>query len=269
MALKLCLNTATIRQAPFEEQFRVAHEAGFTGIGLWTEDIDRYLAGEKTLADVRALLAEHHLAVPEVSYLGDWQYGEQAEKARGLEEARRRCRITASLGCPMIGAVPSAEFGDLGEAATDYARLADVAAESGLAVGLEFYGSAKQMRGLDCALDVITRADRPNGGLLYDAFHFYLGDSAYEDIDRIPIEKLFMVHLSDAEDVSRERLFEYHKHRVPPGRGIGGIKRGLDQLAVRGYTGWYSVEIFNDDYLPRDPLELAQEARQAAEEVLA
>lgn len=267
MTPRLCLNTATIRQAPFRDRFRIVREAGFSGIGLWTDDIDQYLSEGGALDDIRALLSENDLVVPEMSYLGGWQRLDGGSLPEAQEEARRLCRMTRDVGCPMIGAVPSRHVGDLGEAAEDLAALADIARDYGIVVGLEFYGSAGQIKSLDVALDVIARADRPNAGLLYDAFHFFLGESLFADVGKIPIDKLFMVHLSDAEDLPRERLFEYHKHRVLPGEGIAEVRRSVRGLIARGYDGWFSVEIFNDDYLPDDPSHLARCSREKAEDL--
>ena len=49
-----------------------AARAGFTGIGLHVDDLPRTVAAGLSVADMRAVLADHALAVVEIEFVGGW-----------------------------------------------------------------------------------------------------------------------------------------------------------------------------------------------------
>jgi len=58
------------------------------------------------------------------------------------------------------------------------------------------------------------------GGLVSDTFHFCLGSSKVEDLVKVPTEKIFLIHVPDATDVSPEKLRTNQDYRNFPGQGI-------------------------------------------------
>jgi hypothetical protein len=51
---RFCLNAATIKTTPLEQQIELAREAGFHQVGLWLKDVEAAMAQGKSLADIKA-----------------------------------------------------------------------------------------------------------------------------------------------------------------------------------------------------------------------
>ena len=75
------------------------------------------------------------------------------------------------------------------------------------------------MKDIATAWELVAKTDCKNGGLVSDTFHFYLGSSKVEDLVKVPTGKIFLVHVSDAMDVSPEKLRTNHDYRTFPGQG--------------------------------------------------
>ena len=268
MNQKLALNTAAIRQAPFDHVIGIAQRAGYDGIGLWATDVSAYLERGGSYGALRERLAANGLSVPELCFAGGWMYVAEDERKLALAKARALSRMARQLDAGCLVAVPSFQHGDLDDAVRDFRELCDVAAEESVRVALEFNGVAKQVRSLAVGLDVVDQANRPNGGLLVDSFHFFVGGSSLPDIDRIPLNRLFLVHLSDAAHLPLEQFTTSHRHRFFPGHGIANVRQTVERLQRLGYQGFFSLEFFNDEYLPRNPYRVAMEGLAAMRGIL-
>jgi 2-keto-myo-inositol isomerase len=116
------------------------------------------------------------------------------------------------------------------------------------------------------ATEIVTAVDRPNVGMVIDTFHFYAGGSRLEDLQRIPIPRLFVVHLNGCEDFPRPELTD--AHRLYPGEGVIPIDAILHALHTKGFDGVCSIEIFRPEYWEQDPRDVARIARDKATAVL-
>src|SRR5687767_5097193 len=96
------LNTSTIRQVGLVEQIHVAAAAGYDAIELWAADVETYLAGGGSLAEVAARLDDAGLARPSMISLKGWCDEDAALRARALEDCRRRLDLAARLGVARI-----------------------------------------------------------------------------------------------------------------------------------------------------------------------
>ena len=72
------------------------------------------------------------------------------------------------------------------------------------------------------------------------------------------VAKIFLVHLSDAMDVSQDKLKTHHDYRTFPGEGTLDFAPLLERLQRLGYDGAYSLEIWNQRLLEADPEKVAQ-----------
>jgi 2-keto-myo-inositol isomerase len=143
--------------------------------------------------------------------------------------------------------------------------MSDVAGEVGLA--FEFLGKPGcSVPTLDMAIEIVGAVDRANVGMVIDTFHFPAGGSVFADLDRVPIDRLFVVHLNGCEDRRREELTD--AHRLYPGEGVIPSAEILSRLQARGYDGVVSIEIFRPEYWAQDPREVARTAKARAEAIL-
>lgn len=86
-----------------------------------------------------------------------------------------------------------------------------------------------------------------------------------DSIEALDPARLFIFHISDAQDLPREQLED--RHRLLPGVGILPLAEIVAGLRRIGYDRVASVEIFRPEYWERDPMELARDARAAVARV--
>ena len=258
MAVKRALNLVTIRDAPLPRKLDVARGARYDGVGLWVNELDGNPGGAEAVAQ---LLAQHGLSAAELCFVGGWMYAEQGLQGHSRERAEHAFRLAQALKCGCVVACASGASGDLADAARDFAALCDLAREFDGRVALEFLGGAEQVKDVRTAWQIVDMVDAPNGGLLIDTFHFYKGGSQLADLDPIAGDRVFLVHVNDCLDIPREELED--RHRVFPGEGIIPLEPIAAALLDKGYAGFFSLELFNEDYWAADPYLVAQEGMRS------
>lgn len=263
--LKRALNLITIRPAPLEKQLEVARAAGFTGVGLWVNDVAAHVAAGGHLSDVVAMLRRHHLAVAELCLLGGWMYASPDEERRARVAARRAFQIAQAVGCDCVAACAAMHEGEIGDAAAGFARLCELAQPYGVKLALEFIGAAAQVKDLRTAWRVVEEAAAPNGGVLVDTFHLYRGESAVSDLAAVPADRIFLVHVSDCPDMPRAELED--RHRIFPGEGVIPLESISAALLDKDYRGYVSLELFNEEYRATDPALIAREGLRSLQRV--
>jgi 2-keto-myo-inositol isomerase len=102
--------------------------------------------------------------------------------------------------------------------------------------------------------------------MVLDTFHFFAGGSRLDDVARMPLDRLLVVHVNGCEDRPKHELTD--AHRLYPGEGAIPVDAILGALHARGYDGVVSVEIFRPEYWEQDPGHVARCAHDAAVDVL-
>ena len=96
-------------------------------------------------------------------------------------------------------------------------------------------------------------------GLLIDTFHFYVGENTLGDLEKIPPEKISLVHFHDAADRPRDELRD--EDRLYPGEGVIDLGGFCRVLKDKGYEGPLSVELINPKlWETASPKEMASKA---------
>src|SRR4051794_19373703 len=99
----------------FDERVAAAAEAGFAGIGLYTEEYRRLRDEEgRSGADIRKQLDDHGLVLAEIESLKGWGGGPDAAQAAQLEETA--FEMADEVGARYVQAIGS-HAGDVREAA--------------------------------------------------------------------------------------------------------------------------------------------------------
>jgi sugar phosphate isomerase/epimerase len=248
---------------PLTERIDVAAAAGFAGLGLRPRDRQEALAAGETDATLRARLAERGVEVVEIEVLRDWGVGE--ERAREFEESLYE--LVDALGGTYLIAVGEID-GDAATVARRFAAVCDRAAEHGLRVAIEFVPYTT-IPDAGSAWEIVERADRPNGGLLVDPWHWFRGRPDRALLEPVPPERIFAVHFDDAEAEPLGSLVEDTRHhRRLPGEGafdLGGFVQMLDAHGVRVP---YSVEVLSDELHARPAADCARAAAETTRAVL-
>jgi 2-keto-myo-inositol isomerase len=266
--MRLCLNGATIMRSPLTADFEIAAECGFSALEIWAGKLEAHLE-HHTLADVRAKARALGITPWCINSIEDITFRDADGRKDLLAEVERMAAAGRYMGAPSIVVVPGQQPGGLAfnrnesinDAVEALVAMSEAAAEVGLA--FEFLGKPGcAVPRLDMAIEIIERTDRANVGMVIDTFHFYAGGSRLDDITRVPVDRLFVLHLNGCEDLPKSELTD--AHRLYPGEGAIPLQEILSTLRARGFDGTASVEIFRPAYWEQDPRDVARTAFERA-----
>jgi len=261
--MKLALNGATTMRASLETDLHAAKVAGFDYLEIWAPKLK-----DKSIVELKTLFAAAGVPPLSINSIEHITFRD----AQAYETIKQQCRdfsqLAAEIECPYIvvvpGRLPTGDVDVVGESVHVLTELCDIAAEYGVALGFEFLGQPDcSVPTLDLADEIVRTAARDNLGLVIDSFHFYAGGSNVHMIEKLDPRMIYIFHINDAEDLPRGQLED--RHRLLPGLGILPLREMMTAFRKIGYDDVASVEIFRPEYWERDPVELAREAKKAAE----
>ncbi len=248
---------------PLLDRLRPARDAGFTAVSVWPGD----LRGLQT-RDVAMAIQDAGLFVSEVELITNWlPHHATGESAFGqflsALTAGRVLPLAAELGASTVSVAElfGMEF-DLRLMADHFGVLCDKAAAHGLRVALEFVPTGG-VPGLDDAMQIIDRADRSNGGLMIDAWHFFRSSSSLGQLAALPGERIFSVQLNDASAAAEDDLTHGMMNRLLPGEGELDLKSFMQAIATTGTSAFLGVETFSKD-LDQLPIDIVAHRCAAA-----
>ncbi len=240
-----------------------------TAIDIWLTKLEKFLKAGRSLADVRKLLDEHQVTAPAASYQGGLLvHSETADESWKL--FGRRLQLCSDLGtqtivlaCDILAPIRQQDIDGANEALN---RAANLAADHGVRVALEFQADAALGNNLQTAAALVNEVGHPSLGLCFDSFHFYVGPSKVDDLGYLTSDNLFHVQLSDIADVPRE--FARDADRILPGDGDINFAPIIDRLREINYTGPVSVELMNPQIWQVPPRQFGEIGMTALRKVL-
>jgi sugar phosphate isomerase/epimerase len=185
--------------------------------------------------------------------------GFSAEEALDMAEALQAVSIT------VIGQATS-ELTDE-EVAGPFGTVCDRAAAFGAQVHLEFIPMTT-ISDLASAWTIVRGADRPNGGVLFDTWHFFRGNPDFELLERVPGDRVFAVQIDDAAAEVRGSMREDTQHRLLPGDGVFDLPRTVRALDRIGALRWVGPEVISPVTAAMPPVEAARVAGDRVRELI-
>jgi sugar phosphate isomerase/epimerase len=261
--LRYCLNMSTIREHKLSlvEKIDVAAKAGYDAIEPWTGDLQQYADGGGSLDDLKKQIADLGLTVESAIGFARWIVDDEAERAKGLEAAKRDMELVRKIGGSRMAAPPSGATGeprlDLLAAAERYRALLEAGGEIGVTPQLEVWGFSKNLSRLGETAFVAIESNHPDACILPDVYHLYKGGSDFEGLALISSAAIHVFHMNDYPDQPpRGEISD--AHRVYPGDGVAPLSHILRILFKNGFAGVLSLELFNRDYWKQDPMLVAR-----------
>ncbi len=250
-----------------------AAAAGFDCVEIWAAKLREFLK-TNSLEDLKNLFAQSGVKPLSISCIEHVTFRDAPAHAQIRTECEEFAAIAEAIACPYIVVVPGSfppgglsSYEVIEETVGVLRELASIAERHKVALAFEFLGQKDcSVQTLDLADEIVQKVNRRNIGLVIDSFHFYVGGSTINMIDALDPKRVFIFHLSDAEDLPLDRLTD--AQRLLPGLGTLKLKEIIEALKRIGYDGVASVEVFRPEYWERDPFELAREAKAAVDEVL-
>jgi sugar phosphate isomerase/epimerase len=247
----------------FADDLDAYRKAGAQGIGIWEMKL-----ADDSLERFRASGLEAATAVPEVPSILPLPLMEgPTEPAERVEAITAGIRRLAPFEPPCVLFLTGP--GEDRETVVDGIRaIADAGADVGVKVALEpiqrdFAHLWTVVSSLDEAAQLLEEANRPDVGLMYDAWHLW--NQPLEQIERHR-GGIAGVHLADWREPTRNT-----NDRVLPGAGVIAFGPILEALR---WEGFYDLEIFSDPELPgslwkEDPRDLSRRGVEALSSVCA
>ncbi len=262
---KYCLNTSTIRQQAktLSEQIDIAIKAGYNGIEPWIRHIDEHQKNGGSLKDIAKRCADGGLKVASAIGFARWIVDDDAERAKGLEQAKREMNLVKQIGgthiaAPPVGAHRGGAKIDLFKAAERYGALCKVGREVGVIPQVEVWGFSSNLSRLGEAIFVMVESGHPDACILPDVYHVYKGGSDPAGFKVLSTTSCACFHLNDyPADPPRDKISD--ADRVFPGDGVADLTALFKTLAANHCYPMLSLELFNKAYWKRDGLAVAKE----------
>ncbi|PIU50920.1 hypothetical protein COS91_07150 [Candidatus Desantisbacteria bacterium CG07_land_8_20_14_0_80_39_15] len=269
--MRTCINEATTMPYSLQEDIVFAHKAKFEGIEIWYDKLKKFLEGGNTPAKLQELLWGAEL---EPAALCGFPLITFSDNEQAIQELVKAAQIAPQIDCGMFLVYPG-DSQPAGMSKADAIRKAagalrvygEAIKPYKIRIAFEPTGMHPYVPGPLEALEIINLAGSENLGIMIDTFHYYKSGVSLEDIRAIPIEKLFIVHVNDSENLPLEQLTD--GHRLYTGLGVIPLVEEFKILKEKGYKGFLSVEIFRDEYWKESPEKIMLDAKKNLDAVLA
>ena len=267
--MTLAIHQNTSAAAGYRRSLEGWAKAGIRNVEITAALLDDFLKSD-SLAAAKRVLSDNGLTPVSCACGVNGLWEPNPNHAAALDDLKRRCEMFATLGLPKFYApvTTTAKFtqDDYKTGADNMRKVGDVAKQFGMTAMAEFTRASTFIATLGTMLRVTREAAHPNMRVLLDCYHFWSGQSKFEDLDLVKPGEIGHVHFQDVPDMPRELLDQ--TTRVIPGDGITPLVKILRKLAEKGYAGPLSVELFLPKFQQGDPYEIAREIRQKAEGVM-
>jgi sugar phosphate isomerase/epimerase len=249
----LCLWAGSVQRLGFDERLEAARVGGFDSTSLFPYEVHRARAEGVGDAELRARFEDAGVRIAVIDPLARWLPTWRPpgglppdDPAYGDLEPDEVFAIAVAFGADLISVLalydPPVSAAVGGPA---FAALCDRAAEHGLRLQLEFIPGTG-IHDLAAAWEIVRAADRPNGGILLDTWHFFRSGSSFELLEELPADRIFGLQIEDAPaapaaDPAHESLHD----RFLPGEGELDLRRFVEAVGdkVPALTG---PEVFSD-----------------------
>lgn len=252
--VELVLWAASVKAFSFEQRIAAARAGGFSATSLFPYDLAAAAARGQDPRGVREQFERHGIRVAVLDPLTTWLPGSRVppdlpgdDPAFGGIEPDQMFELAVALGAGIVTVL--ALFDDRVEpveGARCFAALCDRAAERGLRLALEFIPGTG-IADLATASEIVRRANRDNGGLMLDSWHFFRAGADFAGLGAVALESLYAIQLGDAPaipaaDLAHESLHE----RLIPGEGDLDLGAFLRAILARGTPALIGPEVFSD-----------------------
>jgi 4-hydroxyphenylpyruvate dioxygenase len=144
-----------------------------------------------------------------------------------------------------------------------FAAVCDRAARSGVRVHLEFTPFSG-IPDLATAWEIVRSANRDNGGLVFDTWHYFRGTRDDRLLEEIPGERIFALQISDAAAEPQGSLLnDTLRHRRLPGEGTFDLAGVLPIVARKHGLGPWGVEVLSEELWRLSPEEVGRRSGEA------
>jgi len=255
--------------SPLAERFAAAAATGCRQVTLSPPDVLRAAADGITAAEIGRQARDLGLDLvidPVMNWYPDREPSPSRFAGVSTDDALRMCE---ALSVTSLSAIATASSDvPVPELAGYFGRLCDRAAGFGARVHLEFIPFTI-VRTLPIAWDLVRAAGRPNGGLVFDTWHFFRGEPQFDVLETIPGDRIFCVQIDDAPAVPQGSLREETSRRLLPGDGQLDLIGAIRALHRIGALAWVGPEVISPALAAMPVLDAAALAMERTRAIMA
>lgn len=251
--MKACYNVQTcMRKSDLEEDIRICAEVGFEAIEISFAKVEAFRK-KYDILELGQLLKKYNIKCGSINAIFNTSFCIGENWNRIQKQLDLACDICQITGADCIIVLPDeiteenrllSEKKILAASVRSLRKMADYVSDQDVRIAFEPVGDML-IGDIENAWEIVQQVDRENVGLTIDAFNLFLWDllTDIESIERISADKLFMVHINDAESIPFRKIDQMH--RCMPGDGRIDVERYIKCVKKTGYTGYVSVEVLN------------------------
>ena len=276
--LFVCIHQASTARFDFKTSVEGIAKAGVRAVEVDIAKIREFAKTESVAAAKRLLDDLGVKPVSSSNHLGfvDATAEQLQTGGASLDALKGKLEIVQAIGCDRI-VCPSTSTGN--KTLDDYKRGADnlraggeLAKSYGVSLMLEFAKTSTLAGTLPSALTLVREANHPNVRVMLDTFHFWAGQSKFEDLELLRDGELAHLHFEDIPANPPREMLQSQQDRAFPGEGSAPLRRIIEVLKRKGYAGPASLEIFQTGTAViqnMDPFQLATRAKAAIDPLIA
>ena len=234
----------------FRDRVEAAAKAGFTGVGIWHEDL-KHVLEKMSLREMKSILDDNGIKYLELEFLLNWFL--DGEKRRESDKLRKQ--LFEASG---ILQAKHVKIGDFYRSITpmpklieEFALLCKQAEDYGATIGFEVM-EVSMVNTLKEAMEMIEGAGPKNGGIIIDIVQQVNIGMSFEELSKIPLKYLLGIELDDG--LLPGSPGHGKTDRLYCGEGEFDIKGFVECIKNMGYTGPWAVEVINREYA-KQPLD--------------
>ncbi|WP_441231621.1 bifunctional sugar phosphate isomerase/epimerase/4-hydroxyphenylpyruvate dioxygenase family protein [Tardiphaga sp. 215_C5_N2_1] len=244
---KLSIATVSLSGA-LDEKLRAIAAAGFDEVEIFEADL---LSFNGSPRDVGQMCRDLGLTICAFQPFRDFEGMPEPQRSRNFARAARKFDLMKELQTDLMlicSNISPASLGGIDRAAADFRELGDLAAQHGMRVGFEALAWGAHVNDYRDAWEIVRRANHSSIGVILDSFHALAPAFPVSAIASIPADKIFLVQLADAPKLGLDVLSWSRHFRCFPGQGDLPVAKFMEAVQATGYSGAWSLEIFNDQF---------------------
>ena len=281
--MQIGINCKTLKSAiSFSQLIETVSSASFAGLEFKMQDVIDYSSIE-SLDRVKDLFLFHNI-IP-ISFVDGLYYGllgPSREHTESVIKWKKYCKIANFLGCNLATLVINPRTDMAANKAYILSKsrlkeLADIAREYNIEIAIEALGIKKniptRLNGSNQFIDKVSQAselvssvDSKNVGIVLDIFHWYVSGGDLKELQDLRPGMIKLMHINDAPAGSPYELKD--SQRVLPGEGVINLASVFENIGSSQYSGFLSVEIFNQNIWEMEQLKAANRVYQSVKNIL-
>lgn len=264
---RLALHTWTIDTTPLGPALDAIKAAGYDAAELRRIDFKRCYEVGMSNERIITMIKDSGVKVSVLGVLYGFLFAEGAESKAIFEDLHISCQNAVALGCPQLMSAPGPYTGSLKDAVGHLRTAADIVAEYGLKISIEFNSQHANLNSVETQRELVSAANKSNVGLLLDAYHLARSGRPGRNFEDVPGEDIMHFQFSDLSPNPVTGV-KRPTDRLMPGKGVIEWKEIFELLHEKNYTGHLSFEAPNPVQWDRPAHDVCREGVELTEDLI-